>query len=486
MIAGRAFGRIRYESMLGVVLLAGPNTSGMSATVSIGRFQFDLDALVLYDGDRVVALPPLPAQILAMLVSARGDVVSTSAMRQALWGDTPVEERNLNQQIYVLRRALRDDARVTVENVPRRGYRIVVARDAAAAAPVPSAGNSWRVHPWAVAAAALVIAALFAWMRTGSTTPVAASRDLTLANYLANSEGPDHLDLAAAYYRSIIAHGANPAAYGGLAMVDVKRALGFTGSQRAHAFETARTEATIALRGSGSDSNALTALGLIAAIYDRKCGTAQRLLDAAVAADPQDETPRTWRAKFLMSVGDYDVAGEDFRTMGELSPTSGYAVGSFGEWLVLRHEYGKATSVLERAVALGNHPGYTRYWLAKADLLRGRYADALRLSNVLLGMYPDEASALVLRLRTEIAQGDRQNALADFRRLTQTRNIAMTDPVALASADVAMGRSRDALSVVRRYVASGAHDLDDLGRFRTDPDLDPLRIARVPDAPIPL
>ncbi|MBV8331781.1 MAG: winged helix-turn-helix domain-containing protein [Candidatus Eremiobacteraeota bacterium] len=457
----------------------------MPATVSIGRFQFDLDALVLYDEDRVVALPPLPAQILAMLVSARGGVVSASAIRDALWGDAAVEERNLNQQIYVLRRVLRDDARVSIENVPRRGYRLVVALDAAAE-PAPSRGNMKRRSRWLAVAAIAAAIGLFVWVRAVTTTPGAANRDLALANYLSTSEGPDHLELAAAYYRSIIARGPNAAAYGGLAMVDVKRALALTGDRRSRAFETARSEATAALGGGGSDSNALTALGLIAAVYDRKCATAARFFNAAVAADPQDETPRTWRAKFLMSVGDFDVAGQDFRTMGEMAPTSGYAVGSFGEWLVLRHQYGKASDVLARAVALGNHPGYTRYWLAKADLLRGRNADALRLSNVLLGMYPNEASALVLRLQAEIAQGDRQAAEADFRTLIEIPKLALTDPVALASAEVALGHRDEALRVVRGYVASGAHDLDELGRLRSDPDLDAIRIARAPDAPISL
>jgi DNA-binding winged helix-turn-helix (wHTH) protein/Tfp pilus assembly protein PilF len=457
----------------------------MPATVSIGRFQLDMDALVLYDGSRVVALPPLPAQILGMLARASGGVVSAAAIRDALWGDAPVEERNLNQQIYVLRRALRDDKRVQIENVPRRGYRLVVAVEAPAAEPVP--GRNPLAVPLRWAALALVAAAAIAfWVRGGATAPGAANRDLQLANYLALSEGPEHLALAAAYYHAIIARNPNPVAYGGLAMVDVKRALEFTGTARSQAFETARDEATTALQGNGRDGNALTALGLYYAVYDRRCGVAIRYLDAAVAASPDDETTRTWRAKFLMSVGDFTGAGEDFQAIGQLAPTSGYAVGSFGEWLVLRHEYGKATDVLARALALGNHPGYTRYWLAKADLLRGRNAEALRLSNVLLGMYPNEASALVLRLRAEIAQGNRQSALADFRTLTQIPNVAVSDPVALASADVALGRSDDALGVVRRYVASGTHDLDELGRFRTDPDLDPIREARAPDAPIAL
>ena len=47
----------------------------MAVMVAIGRLEFDLDGLVLYDRSEVVPLAPLPAQMLAALVRAGGDVV---------------------------------------------------------------------------------------------------------------------------------------------------------------------------------------------------------------------------------------------------------------------------------------------------------------------------------------------------------------------------------------------------------------------------
>ena len=72
---------------------------------------------------------------------------------------------------------------------------------------------------------------------------------------------------------------------------------------------------------------------------------ARRMFDAAVDADPSGESPRAWRGKFLLSVGQFEDAGRDFRTMSESVPTSGYAVGSFGEWLILDGDYARATAV---------------------------------------------------------------------------------------------------------------------------------------------
>src|ERR1700687_4721469 len=112
--------------MLGGPLLHIEN-SAMPGSVVIGRLRFDLDGLVLFDGSEIVPLAPLPAQMLAELVRADGDVVSAARMRKELWADAPIEDRNLNQQMYVLRRVLRRDPRVAIENVPRRGYRLVIA-----------------------------------------------------------------------------------------------------------------------------------------------------------------------------------------------------------------------------------------------------------------------------------------------------------------------------------------------------------------------
>jgi len=455
----------------------------------IGRFAFDPKGLVLYDGHSIVPLAPLQGRMLGELVRAEGEIVSTAQMRAVLWGDAPVEERNLNQQIYLLRRALRRDSAVAIENVPRRGYRLTVAvAPAANATRAPRA----RLRGFATASAACIAAAALAagillQARAPAQLDTPGRRNLEIANYFASSEGPNHLAAAAEYYRSVeMMAPSSSAGYGGLAFVDARRALESEDPTRAQYFETARLEATTALQRNARDGNALTALGIVYSVaYHMPCD-ARAEFDAAVAADPSAEAPRSWRARFLMSVGDFERAGRDFAAIGQYVPTSGYAVGSLGEWLVLNRNYAQASSVLARALDLGNHPGFTRYWLARAYYERGLYDKALPLANATLGMYPDEASAIALRLRIEAAKGDMPAALADFRHLERIPGLEKNDPVALASADVALGRTADALQTVRRYIKSGIRDIDAIGRIRTDPDLDAIRQVPGPDAPIAL
>jgi tetratricopeptide (TPR) repeat protein len=310
-------------------------------------------------------------------------------------------------------------------------------------------------------------------------TASAADRELVLGNYLAMSEGPDHLRRAARYYNDLIAHAPQDgAAYGGLSMVDVQDAFQFTGNSQMKLLAKAKREAQIALRSNPTDSNALTSLGLVTGAQEKRPDDALRYFNAAVAAEPLGELPRLWRAKYLLSLGDMAGAGRDFRFLSQNVPTSGYAVGQYGKWLVLNREYAQAIPVLEQAVALGSHPGFTRYWLARAYYMRGLDADAQRMANVLLNMYPAETTALVVRMHVEARRGDVRDAVADFRTIERAQAVAFNDPVGLAAAQIAMGNVGAAARTVRRYLASGNRNIDTISLLRTDPDLAPLRRSR--------
>lgn len=441
----------------------------MPATVLVGRLRFDLESRVLYDGGEIVPLAPLPAQMLVQLVRANGNVVSATWMRQTFWGDEAVEERNLNQQMYVLRRALRRDPSIAIENVPRRGYRLVVAS--------PAAPKRRHAPPLVWASAAAVLGALLVQIPQHQPVAPADNRDLAIGNYLATSEGANHLDRAASYYHELVEQAPyEGAGYGGLAVIDARRALNIAcHDARSHYFDVARIEAAAALRRDNSESNALTALGIVSSVHDRRIDIARQLFDAAVAADPSAESPRAWRAEFLLSIGDFDEAGRELQTMSRNAPTSGYAIGLFGEWLVLDRDYKRAGTVLTQALDLDNHPGLARYWLARSYYFRGLDKQALRLTNEVLALHPGEASAIALRLRIEAKDGKTGAALEDFRRLQWIHDPNAMDPIALASANVALGKRTEASRILRQYLSSGNAGLDEIARIRTDPDFDSLR-----------
>src|SRR5262249_11572522 len=93
-----------------------------------GAFRLDAAERVLLRGDEVIVLPPKVFDTLWMLVKGEGRIVSKSELMEAIWADVAVEEGNLSQNIYRLRRTLGVDeqGRQFIETVPRRGYRFAV------------------------------------------------------------------------------------------------------------------------------------------------------------------------------------------------------------------------------------------------------------------------------------------------------------------------------------------------------------------------
>jgi DNA-binding winged helix-turn-helix (wHTH) protein/tetratricopeptide (TPR) repeat protein len=78
------------------------------------------------DGE-IIALTPKATDILALLVMSAGRVVEKDDLLKEVWADTFVEDANLTQNIFTLRRALGDDRAVPkyIETVARRGYRFI-------------------------------------------------------------------------------------------------------------------------------------------------------------------------------------------------------------------------------------------------------------------------------------------------------------------------------------------------------------------------
>lgn len=92
-----------------------------------GPYRLDLGQRLLTRAGDKVALTPKATHLLSLLVSNAGALVDKDELLREVWRDTFVEESNLTQNIFLLRRALGDErpgARY-IETVARRGYRFV-------------------------------------------------------------------------------------------------------------------------------------------------------------------------------------------------------------------------------------------------------------------------------------------------------------------------------------------------------------------------
>ena len=92
---------------------------------AFGEFRLDPEKRMLYRGDAEVSLPPKVIETLIVLVENQGEIVSKADLMEKVWADSIVEESNLSQHLYLLRRTLGEagEGRPVIETLRRRGYR---------------------------------------------------------------------------------------------------------------------------------------------------------------------------------------------------------------------------------------------------------------------------------------------------------------------------------------------------------------------------
>ncbi len=93
------------------------------------RFRIDLTERVLTRDGEIVPLTQKAFEVLLALLERRGGIVSKEELMEKVWPDTFVEESNLAQNIYTLRKALGQtpEGDGYILTVPRRGYRFAAA-----------------------------------------------------------------------------------------------------------------------------------------------------------------------------------------------------------------------------------------------------------------------------------------------------------------------------------------------------------------------
>jgi DNA-binding winged helix-turn-helix (wHTH) protein/TolB-like protein len=92
-----------------------------------GNYRLDVENRALFRDGQAVHLPPKAVELLAVLVERNGQVVSKERLMALLWQDAIVEDANLTQNIFLLRKVFSEDGdgRKYIETIPRRGYRFV-------------------------------------------------------------------------------------------------------------------------------------------------------------------------------------------------------------------------------------------------------------------------------------------------------------------------------------------------------------------------
>jgi Tol biopolymer transport system component/DNA-binding winged helix-turn-helix (wHTH) protein len=92
-----------------------------------GPFRVDPEERILLREGKPVPLAPKAFEMLLALVESSGHVMEKHELLRKIWRDTFVEEANLSNNVFLLRKALGEEngKRKYIETVPRRGYRFI-------------------------------------------------------------------------------------------------------------------------------------------------------------------------------------------------------------------------------------------------------------------------------------------------------------------------------------------------------------------------
>jgi TolB-like protein len=108
--------------------------------LTFGRFRADLRRRELWRDEKPVRLGNRALDILCVLISARGNVVTKDELMARVWPGVVVEENNIQVHVSALRKALDDEGngQSCLVTVPGRGYRLIGVQAAPSAEPSAS------------------------------------------------------------------------------------------------------------------------------------------------------------------------------------------------------------------------------------------------------------------------------------------------------------------------------------------------------------
>lgn len=153
----------------------------------LGPWEVLPDRGMLRDGERQEHLEPLVMDVLVVLASQQGEVLSKDHLIETVWEGRAQSDEPLNRCISLLRRNLGDDSRdpTYIENIPRRGYRLmmpVTGRATEGAQDEPSGRSHWLLWVGGGAAVAVLVVQLFG-LRDRQAPPATDSPMQSIAIY---------------------------------------------------------------------------------------------------------------------------------------------------------------------------------------------------------------------------------------------------------------------------------------------------------------
>lgn len=434
-----------------------------------GPLQLDDARLLLLDRGTPLPIGPKVVETLLALIEHPGEVFPKSDLLARIWPEGYVDEANLAQNIYVLRKTLRAHWEMeAIETIPRRGYRFVapvVRREMAR--PEPAAARRPAVARWRslAIAASFALVAVFGGTKlasgiapgdaTSSNVAAQNARLYTIGRYYWNLRTKDGIAKSVEYFSRIVASDPHDArGYAGLALANAIMAdYGYGNAPAKVDIARARAYARRALSYDPNDGDAYAVLGMIASgtMKATPAQIARALADLrrAIALDPSSGSAHEWYGIALLQQGHVSEAYAELERAAQLDPLSVATAAWLGTTAYLERHYGDAIAYAQETLDLSPQrpDAYETLGLAYEALGDDARAKATfhRMSAACAKCAPQAAALLAPLLARENRMGEARAQLAIAQ--LHAKEVAPQD---LAVAFAAVGDRETALTWLRR------------------------------------
>ena len=441
-----------------------------------GPFQLDAAQLLLLQDGSPVALGPKVVETLLALIEHPGEVLPKGVLLDRIWPEGFVEEANLAQNIYVLRKTIKPHlGQDPIETVPRRGYRFIapikaVAPTTSVLAPTLAPAKALRPSAWlksrtfyALAAislvtvlfvGALVTKSAFARPPAHTQLSAAGARLYAIGRYYWNLRTRGGVEKSLAYFSQVIDSDPHDASgYAALAEANATMNDYHYGPLSSKVYlERARAYATKALALDGDSGEAYAALGFIAM---RRGDWTQALhgLQHALALDPTYGPAHEWYGIALLRSGRLPAAFHELKLAADLDPLSVATTAWLGSAAYLDRRYNEAIAYSRQTLDLDPHRWDVYQTIGLAYEAQHRYPQAERAFERLGTSCSDcrgEAAALLAHVYAEGHQLARAHSELAYA-IGHDHDV---DPADLAIALNAIGERRIAFTWLRRVHGS--------------------------------
>jgi DNA-binding winged helix-turn-helix (wHTH) protein/tetratricopeptide (TPR) repeat protein len=456
-----------------------------------GPFELDAGQLLLSVADVPVALGPKVVETLLALLEHPGEVLSKTALLDRVWPDGYVEEANLAQNIYVLRKTLRAHWEVdAIATVSRRGYRFtgevrrlerthsepieVPAAQPAAVATPARPGRRWLGLAGALAASvalALFISSIGSAHRANVAPQLSTkgARLYAIGRYYWNQRTQSGATKSLAYFTQVVDTDPRDAR-GYAALADANAIIGDYGYgslKPATYYARAGAYAQKALALDPNSAEAYAVLGMLE--FDIMRGSRARGiadLRRAIGLDQSYGPAHEWYGMALLEGGHAHDALHELQIAANLDPLSISTTAWLSDAAYLDRQYDEAISYARQAIDLA--PQRADVWekLGLSYEGRGDYALAIaayRTFATKCSNCSTQASALLAHVYA--VQHDMPEARAELAKALPDPSVSKSD---IATALAAMGERASAFSWLLREHYSHA-------LIALDPRLDTIR-----------